>query len=85
MAAGDYATAIQQALAAAAVLATMPSDINRGMASGISQKIAWTEDAIDKFIVRCRQQQSAAQGVTVQNNQYVNPIGNTNQFVDQNF
>jgi hypothetical protein len=81
VAAGDFATAINQALAAQAVLATMPADIDRGMASGIKQKLAWSTEAIDKFIVRCIQQQGAAQGVTAQNNQYVSPIGSTNQSV----
>ena len=81
VAAGDYATAIQQALAAQAILATMPADQDRGMSGGITQKISWTADAIDKFIVRCTQQQGAQQGVTAQNNQYVNPIGSTNQSV----
>ncbi len=68
LAAGDYTTAVNQALAAQAVLATIPSNAARGGgASGGNQSLAWSAEAIDSFIVRCRQQGASAQGITSAN------------------
>src|SRR5208283_1710581 len=64
---GDYNIAIQQALSAQAILASIPSNAVRGAGPmGGNQQVAWNAEAIDSFIVRCRQQQSAVQGVTYQ-------------------
>lgn len=65
LAAGDYNTAVNQALAAQAVLATIPASATRGGGtSGGNQSMAWSAEAIDSFIVRCRQQGASAQGIT---------------------
>ncbi len=65
LAAGDYNTAVNQALAAQAVLATIPSNAVRGAGPmGGNQSLAWSAEAIDSFIVRCRQQGASIQGIT---------------------
>jgi hypothetical protein len=68
LAAGDYSTAINQALAAQLTLSTMPSNLSRSAGTGGgAQTVAWPSEAIDAFIIRCRQQQASASGVTVAN------------------
>jgi hypothetical protein len=64
LASGDYNMAINQALAAQLLLATVPSNAARGGGpSGGNQSLAWSPEAIDNFILRCRQQGAAAAGI----------------------
>lgn len=72
--AGDYNTAIQQALAAQMMLATIPASATRGGGtSGGNQSLSWSAEAIDQFIVRCRQQGASAQGITLNSITRANP------------
>lgn len=54
LAAGDYATAIQQAMAAKLMIATMP-DLREE-----DRQITWNAEAIDQFIAQCRDLATAA-------------------------
>ena len=56
VAAGDYATAIQQSLAAKALISCLPST------SALSQSTQWNSTAIDSFIAMCLRESSAALG-----------------------
>jgi hypothetical protein len=56
--AGDYATAIQKAMAAKLRLGTTPN-VSKSVGSG-SQALTWNDaSAIDRFISDCRRLQSA--------------------------
>jgi hypothetical protein len=62
-AAGDYATALNNALAAQGMVATLPN-IRRGAGTGGGDMAAsWDPAGIDNFIRRLRQQQGASLGV----------------------
>jgi hypothetical protein len=68
LASGDYASAIGNALAAQLVLSSMPQHLTRSQGSGGgNQALAWPGEEIDRFIVRCRQQQGAAVGIQTAN------------------
>jgi hypothetical protein len=71
--AGDYNTAINQALAAQLVLSTMPGHLSRSQGGGGNQSLAWDSESIDRFVVRCRQAQSAGLGVQTANIVYSPP------------
>jgi hypothetical protein len=74
MVAGDYATAIQQAMAAQAVLGTIPSKASRSAGTfGGAQSAEWPADQIQAFIINCQRLQNAAGGVTLSNKQYQPP------------
>ena len=73
MVSGDFATAIQQAMVAQAIAATLPHATRGQGPGGGTQGADWKPDQIDAFLVRLRQAQAATFGVQVQNNQYVHP------------
>ena len=56
--AGDYATALQNGLAAQALLVAIPDG---GWREGASMK--WRPESIQDFINSCRQQRTAAAGI----------------------
>ena len=59
----DYNTAIDNALAAQGILVAMPEvERSSGRVAG-SRKAKWTQEGIDQFIRRVRQQQSASVGI----------------------
>lgn len=62
MLAADYAAAIQYAMAAKMLLATMPNS-SRG-AGGGSQQMAWDRSEIDSFIAQCQTARNEASGST---------------------
>jgi len=65
VAAGDYATAIVQALAAQALVVGLPSQMSKGQGGGGTQSMGWNFEAISKFILDVRRQQGASVGVQV--------------------
>ena len=71
--ADDYATALQQALIAQALVGILPSLQRSAGSGGGSQSASWDASAIDKFIVRVRQAQNACVGVQVANKVYNPP------------
>ena len=75
MESGDYASAIQYALSAKMLLATMPN-ANRS-ADGGSQGLSWNAQAIDSFIGECKQLQTASavssSGIRCTKVRYVRP------------
>ncbi len=62
-AAGDYFTAINNALAAQGIVATLPKATRSAGTGGGEQSAAWDPQAIDNFVKRLRQQQGATLGV----------------------
>lgn len=58
VAAGDYATAISQAMAAKMTLATMPDS-----KQDANIETTWDRNAIDKFIAECKAQQASTTGL----------------------
>ena len=69
----DYQTAIDNALAAQGLIAAMPEvERSSGRAAG-SRKVKWTQEGIDQFVRRVRQQLSASLGVQKVNKVYLPP------------
>jgi hypothetical protein len=71
----DYDTAVNLALAAQAIAASLPKASRSAGSGGGTQSAAWDAQAISEFVVRCRQQQAAAAGVQVRSKVYVPPAG----------
>lgn len=67
LAAGDYAAALNQALAVQGLLSIMPKLSRSSGTGGGSQSVEWDQTAVDQFILRIRQQQAAGLGVQTQN------------------
>ena len=63
LAAGDYATAINNALAAQGIVATLPKASRSAGTGGGEQSASWDVAGIDNFIKRLRQQQGASLGI----------------------
>jgi hypothetical protein len=69
----DYDTAVNLALAAQAIAASLPKASRSAGSGGGTQSAAWSATEISEFIVRCRQQQASAVGVQAVNKVYVRP------------
>jgi hypothetical protein len=80
LAGGDYATALNQSLAAQGILSLIPDLTRASGKDGGSQAAKFDRLAIDSFIKRIRQQQGAALGVQTQDVVYVNPVPDGSQF-----
>lgn len=63
LAAGDYATALNQVLAAQGILSVLPDLTRSSGTDGGTQAAKWDRTAIDGLIKRIRQQQGAGLGV----------------------
>jgi hypothetical protein len=63
LSAGDYSTAVNKALTAQAILATLPKVSRSQGTGGGAQSAEWDAQAIDNFVRRLRQQQGASLGV----------------------
>jgi hypothetical protein len=62
-AAGDYATALNNALAAQGMISILPKASRSQGTGGGEQSASWDPAGIDNFIKRLRQQQGATLGV----------------------
>ena len=63
VAAGNYSTAISNALAAQGILSTLPKLSRSSGTGGGTQSAEWDGQAIDAFVKRLRQQYGASLGV----------------------
>ncbi len=84
LAAGNYPTAINQALAAQGLLACLPKISRSAGAGGGEMSAAWDAAGIDNFIRRLRQQQGAALGVQTAPAEIVEPaaMGQGDEFAN---
>ena len=74
LAAGNYAAALNNALAAQGMIAIMPK-ASRGQGSGGGQQSAeWDSAGIDNFVKRLRQQQGATLGIQTSPVSIVEPV-----------
>lgn len=64
LAAGDYATARDKALAAQAMASVLP-DTNRSAGDGGSQGVSWDRTAISEFVDRMQKLANSAAGIGV--------------------
>ena len=60
---GDYATALNNALAAQGMISILPKASRSQGTGGGEQSVSWDAAGIDNFIRRLRQQQGASLGV----------------------
>ena len=63
LAGGDYATALQKALAAQGIIATLPKASRSGGPGGGEQSASWDAAGIDNFVRNCRRQHGASLGI----------------------
>jgi hypothetical protein len=63
LAGGDYVTAINNALAAQGIVATLPKATRSAGSGGGEQSASWDAQGIENFIRRLLQQQGASLGV----------------------
>ena len=75
----DYATALDNALAAQALLACAPAELERssGHASG-SRRLRIAAEAVERLVVRIRQQQASSRGIQTINKVYQPAIPDLN-------
>ena len=65
LASGDYATALNNALAAQGMISIMPKASRSQGTGGGEQSASWDAAGIDSFVRRLRQQQGASLGVQI--------------------
>jgi hypothetical protein len=86
LASGDYSTAVNKALAAQGILATLPQVSRSAGTGGGSQAAQWDGQAIDSYVKRLRQQQGASLGIQSVPIQFVEPVAldDGSQFANAN-
>ena len=77
-AAGDYATALNNGLAAQGLIACLPKISRSAGTGGGEMSASWDVAGIDNFIRRLRQQQGASLGVQYVSVQITEPIETAN-------
>jgi hypothetical protein len=73
LAAGNYASARDNAIAAQGLLSVLP-DTERKSGDGGQQSLTWDRRAIDEFVIRCQRLVNAKLGVQVSEVQ-INNVG----------